>query len=345
MTDSILFSEKNGVGLALLNRPDALNALSHELIAAAHGQLEKWSADPAIRAVIVAPNGGRAFCAGGDLRALYNAKGDLDFGAKFYDIGYRLPYIVANFPKPVISLIDGIVMGGGAGLSIHASRRVLTENTLFAMPECGIGLFPDVGANWFLQPARGIPDPVGLFIALTGYRLNAAEMLPLGLGDYYVESRNIPKLIEALQKDNSDIDAVLQSFSSLPIQQNIILSNQCWIETQFGQNDLGAITAFAPANDFQNIAMRHIRANSPTSMAIAWQAMQKSFDKNLKQVIEMEYHMAQHCLRGEEFFEGIDAAVIRKDRNPAWKPHTIDRLDWQKVERHFQPLSHLRFFL
>ena len=195
----IKFERRGGLGLITLNRPKALNALTLEMIGEMHPRLDAWAADPSVKAVAVQGAGDRAFCAGGDILHIYHGREDgrNPFGEAFFRAEYALNRRVKTYPKPYVALMDGVTMGGGVGLSVHGSHRVVSERCLFAMPETGIGLFPDVGGSYFLPR---LPGQLGLFLGLTGWRLKAADCLYCGIGTAYLESARIEAFIEALRR-------------------------------------------------------------------------------------------------------------------------------------------------
>ncbi|MBT3930806.1 MAG: enoyl-CoA hydratase/isomerase family protein, partial [Rhodospirillaceae bacterium] len=212
----VLLEQRGRIGLITLNKPKALNALSLSMIHAIAPQLEAWAADDGVDAVVIQGTGDKAFCAGGDIRDLYEGRGT-DFGPTYYAAEYKLNVMIHTFPKPYIALMDGVTMGGGVGMSVHGSHRVVSDRILFAMPETGIGLFPDIGASWFLPCC---PGEIGMYLGLTGHRLRAADTLYAGIGDVHVPADRdedlIAALVAATTLDGDGVADILRDFAGDP---------------------------------------------------------------------------------------------------------------------------------
>ena len=210
--NEVLFDVQGCLGLITLNKPKALNALSLNMVVSIHNQLIVWASDKTIELIVIKADGNRAFCVGGDVRALYDNRGT-NYGSEFCGKEYLLNTYLFNYPKPYLAFMDGAVMGGGVGVSIHGSHRIVTERTIFAMPETGIGLFPDIGAGWFLPRC---PGEIGMYLGLTGYRLNAADCIYSGLADYYIPSNSLDTVVDKLSQidvTRSNINDVLDEIS------------------------------------------------------------------------------------------------------------------------------------
>jgi enoyl-CoA hydratase len=348
--DEILFRVEGRVGRIHLNQPKTFNALTKEMCIEFRARLLAWAADPAVDAVVVTAAGDRAFCAGGDIRRLYEAgrAGDPETRMFFWH-EYRLDAAVHDFPKPYVSLIDGIVMGGGVGISVHGSHRVVTERALFAMPETGIGLFPDVGGTVFL---RNCPGGIGLYLALTGARLKAADAIHAGIATAYVPKARLGELAEALSRADfgegprAAVDANIARFAADPGAPEI-RDHAPVIDRAFAQPSVAAIVAALRAADgyFAIDTTDVIAAKSPTSLAVTYRQLTRPLPPTFAEVMRLEYRMACRFLEGHDFFEGIRAAVIDKDRTPKWRPASLAEVDAAAVEAYFAPLGadELRF--
>lgn len=308
-----------GLGRIRLERPRALNALGMEMYRGLLSALEVWSRDDSVRAVVIEGEGDRAFCAGGDIRALWEARaqGDTAFQHDIFRIEYTMNRLINRYPKPYVALMDGVTMGGGCGVSVHGSHRVVTERTLLAMPECGIGFFPDIGASWFLPRC---PGRVGLYLGLTGARIGAADAIYAGLADTFVPSERLEDLIGALE-DGASPDDALSKFSE-DAGPSELAARRDDIERGFAGADLAAIRESASAADPEWAAM--LEAGSPFSQAVALEAFQRGEGASIEDCMIMEYRICRHFLERDEFFEGIRAAVVDKDRSPAWEPAPAD---------------------
>lgn len=348
-TDPVLVETRGPLGVITLNRPRALNALSLEMIGILDPLLRRWATDPAIRAVVVRGAGDRAFCAGGDLHTLYEA------GAKasamvaehperdFFRREYVLNWRIHHFPKPYIALIDGVVMGGGIGLSVHGSHRVATERTLFAMPECGIGLFPDVGGGWFLAHC---PGEVGVYLGLTGYRGKAPDALYAGIATHYLPTAALEAVVDDLaaadwQDDASVVvDRILAAHEDDPGAAPLAAARPA-IDRHFAFDRVEAILdSLAIADDdWAATARTDILRGSPTSLKVTLRQLRLCRDLDYDTCVTVEYRLSQACLAGHDLFEGIRAVVVDKDRTPRWRPAELAAVDDATVDRYFAPLG------
>lgn len=346
MTD-VLFEQVGRLGLVTLNRPAQLNALTHEMALRIEERLLHWRDEPAVAAVMIIGAGPRAFCAGGDVRAVW-AEGHADpvrLGPRnwqFYADEYRLNTLIKRFPKPYVALMDGVVMGGGVGLSLHGSRRIAGDATLFAMPETAIGLFPDVGATFFLPR---LPGEVGLWLGLTGARLKAADCVAAGLCDLYAPSAREGALIAGLGEADfagdaaAAVDAVLDRFradpgpASLPALRPVI--DRC-----FGGDSVEAVLAALDAEpgDWAAEQAAGLRKKSPTSLRLAFRALRQGAAMAFEDCMRMEYQLARFCMTHPDFYEGVRAVIIDKDHAPRWRPATLAEADAASVAAAFEPL-------
>ncbi len=352
-SDEILLDREGGLGVITLNRPKALNALTLGMYRVFDPQLVRWGEDPGIQALLVRGAGERAFCAGGDVRAIYDAreaKGEGDYKSDFFREEYCLIRRVHRFPKPYVALVDGIAMGGGCGVSINGSHRVATERTVFAMPEVHIGLFPDVAASRFLNLC---PGRVGLYLALTGLRVRAADALYCGFATHYVPQARVGDLTAALatldwrpERARDQVDGVLARFAADPGPARLP-SLQPAIDRCFGAASVEAIVAALegePGGWAQEALAAMARA-SPLSLKITFRQLQLGRGMSVEQALALEYRMTQHVMAGHDFFEGIRAALVDKDQRPRWQHATLADVTTAEVESHFATLGEreLRF--
>lgn len=339
----ILFERRGTAGLVILNRPHALNAVSHDMVRMLAQQLGDWETDPAVTRVLLTANGGRAFSAGGDLRALYDLgrAGRYDEALGFFRDEYALNARIKRYRKPYVALIDGIVMGGGVGISVHGSHRVAGDRFVFAMPEVGIGFFPDVGATWFLPR---LPGELGTYCALTGERLDAADGVAAGVATHRVASAKFPELIEALCTGVS-VDALLGAFAQ-PAGEGPVKARQAAIDRLFEghrvEDILGRLDV--EAADGANGAMARataalIRTRSPTSLKIVLAQMRRGPSLDFAECLRTEFRIVSRVVRGHDLYEGIRAVIVDKDQAPRWQPPTLSAVSAAEVERHFEPLA------
>jgi enoyl-CoA hydratase len=337
----IICEIRGSAGFVLLNRPKALNALNLPMVRELARALDAWERDPAVTRVVVAGAGEKAFCAGGDIRSLHDLgkAGQHDEMLTFWREEYILNARIQSYPKPYVALVDGIVMGGGVGLSLHGGHRVAGERWLFAMPEVGIGFFPDVGATYALPR---LPDHAGTWLALTGDRVGQADALALGLATHAVPSARMAELAQALT-GSDPVDATLARFASDP-GPGKLAPERTVISHCFGAatlpDVLGRLDAKAAAGDaFAARALATIRAKSPTSVAIAFEQMRRGGSLSFAEAMRLEYRIVSRIPRGHDFYEGVRAVVIDKDQKPSWRPQTLEELDPAAVAAYFAPLG------
>ncbi|WP_306145184.1 enoyl-CoA hydratase/isomerase family protein [Roseibium sp. MMSF_3412] len=335
MNDEILFEVRGKAGFVTLNRPKALNALTHDKVRALAAQLELWADDPGVRHVVIQGAGGKAFCAGGDIRSIYDAKlaGEIEGLKTFFRDEYTLNAYIKAYPKPYIALIDGIVMGGGVGVSVHGSHRVGTGNMLFSMPETGIGFFPDVGGTFFLPR---MPDRIGIYCALSAGRLKQADALYSGVLTHAIGEESLSDLKAALETAD-DVDATLERFcvtgEAGPVEQN-----RGVIENAFSASSVEDVLARldAAGDDFALKTAAAIRGKSPTSVLIAFEQMKRGATLNFNECMKLEYRIVSQILNGEDFFEGIRAVVVDKDQSPQWSPNQLAQVDTDGLASYFE---------
>ena len=337
MTDEILFERRGAAGLVILNRPHALNAVTHAMVLALRAQLDQWREDPAITRVVVTAAGERAFSAGGDLRALYDAgrASRYDEALAFWRDEYMLNAAIKHYPKPYVALIDGIVMGGGVGVSIHGSHRVAGDRYQFAMPEVGIGFFPDVGATWFLPR---LPGELGAFCALTAERLRADDAVVAGTATHRVRSSRFAELIDGLG-GTVPVDALLSAFSE-PAPEGAVTQQRGAIDRHFAADTVEDILVALDSGDAaaQGWA-RTIRGKAPLSLKIALAQMRRGRHWSFDDCMRAEFRIVSRVVRGDDFYEGVRAVIVDKDNAPRWRPATLAEVSDAEVERHFAPLA------
>ncbi|MGL4239772.1 MAG: enoyl-CoA hydratase/isomerase family protein, partial [Beijerinckiaceae bacterium] len=317
-----------------------LNALNMNMVAPVRVQLRAWAGDPAVTRIIIKGAGDRAFCAGGDIRALHDMgkAGELDHPRAFWREEYTLNYELRTYPKPVLALIDGIVMGGGVGMSLHGSHRVASEKLMFAMPEVGIGFFPDVGASYVLPR---LPDHIGRYLALTGARIGQADAMMLGLATDAVPSAHMAEIEEALTSVDP-VDAILARYRIDP-DPAPIAAHADEIRSAFGADSVGEIIerldrAAIAGSAFAATTAAAMRTKSPTTMAIALEQMKRGLSMTFAEAMRMDYRIVNRIAVGHDFYEGVRAVIIDKDQNPRWKPATVDAVDPAAVAAHFEPV-------
>jgi enoyl-CoA hydratase len=337
MEQDILFSAQNGLAKVLLNRPHALNALTLEMCNALEAQLRAWASDERIAAVLIRGAGERAFCAGGDIRRLSEtARADDDYPYRFWADEYRLNALINHYPKPYIALIDGIAMGGGVGVSVHGRYRVVSEHALFAMPETGIGFFPDVGASYFLPRC---PGQIGLYLGLTGHRLGAADMLYAGIATHFVHRARQPALVHALDGAPDEAATVLARFGDSPGPAPLA-EHRAEIDELFGRPSLDDIMAALAASQtaFARQTRETLARKSPTALALAFRALRAGAALDIDDCLRLEWRLASRApTRLPDFHEGVRAIIIDKDNTPHWSPPCLSDIDPAVIEGFFAP--------
>lgn len=326
----IVFETAGRAGIVTLNRPKALNALSERMIGEMGEALDEWAADDRIERVVIRGEG-KAFCAGGDVRDIWRRRSD---AVGFFAAEYQNNTRVKHYPKPYVALIDGICMGGGVGVSMHGSHRVASENLAFAMPEVGIGLFPDVGASHLLSRLAGNS---GLYLALTGARLGRDAAAELGLVTHPVEAGHLGDALDRTAHAR-DLDGALDELS-VEVEPRREEETAA-IDRAFAAESVTAILERLAAEEF-DIAVEAAAAigkKSPTSLCVAFEEIRRGRDQSFVECMRMEFRILCRILEGHELYEGIRAVVIDKDHAPKWSPATLEGVDREAVEAHFLPL-------
>jgi enoyl-CoA hydratase len=333
--EDVLVTVENGVGLLTLNRPKAINSLTHPMVTAMSKILSDWEHDDGVRAVVVDGAGERGLCAGGDIVVIYHsARADGSEARQFWYDEYLLNAQIGRFSKPYVALMDGIVMGGGVGISAHGSVRVVTDTTKMAMPEVGIGLIPDVGGTFILSRAPGL---LGLHAALTGAKFDGADAIALGFADHFVPHDKLPAFKDAIVADG--IDAALAAYTQEPPPSQL-LAQRDWIDDCYSGDTAEDIIAAlrghaaAAAKDAADL----IAIRSPVSVSVALQAIRRAAKLDtLEDVLRQEYRTSCGSSRAHDLVEGIRAQVIDKDRNPKWSPASLAAVTTADVEAYFAP--------
>ncbi len=317
ISDPHVSAEKRGVlGLLTLKRPAALNALNTSMVQALDAALAAWAADAAVTLVAIRGEGPRAFCAGGDIRA-WVTEGP-QAGLEFLAAEYRLNHRIATYAKPVVALMHGVTMGGGAGLSVHARHRLADPGLVFAMPEANIGFIPDIGSTHFLARA---PGQLGLYLALTAGRIGCGDVIAAGLADACVAASDFDALLETLAA-GENIDAAIRAFRAKPPAAAL---DRQRIASLFAASSVEAVLErlARDGSDFARTAADAIRANAPTSLKLAFQLLRRGAGLTLPQCLQQEYDAAVQLFARPDLAEGVRAAVIDKDRNPQWQPAAL----------------------
>ncbi|MCU1435685.1 MAG: hibCH [Pseudarthrobacter sp.] len=331
----VLFERRGHLGIITLNRPKAVNALNAGMVSAMLEQLTTWADDDAVATVLVRGAGDRGLCAGGDIVAIYQ---DLLAGgsatAEFWTTEYRLNALISSYPKPYVALMDGLVLGGGVGISAHGSLRVVTERTRTGMPETTIGFVPDVGGTLLLSRA---PGESGTHAALTGAHLSGADALFLGLADHFVPSGSLPALAEALESATA-ADAVGRFAQDPPA--SALAERREWIDAAYASDDAEEIVRrLRAAGGEAADAAATIEAKSPTAVKLTLASLRRVRGLSLEETLAQEYRVGLRSLAGPDFREGIRAQVVDKDRNPHWKPATLAEVTAADVAHYFAPLG------
>lgn len=335
----ILTRVEGRLGHLTLNRPAAINALTHQMVLDIDAALTVWEQDPVVEVILFDGAGERGFCAGGDIRALYDASkaGTFELNERFFADEYRLNCRIARFPKPVVALMDGTVMGGGIGLGGHAANRVVTERSVLAMPETRIGFVPDVGGTYLLGTA---PGELGTHAGLTAGRLSAADALAIGMADLCVPVARLDELRAALAAlpSAAGLPAVLAAFKVDPGESKLA-GNAGWINRCYAGNsaeDILAALRASPEPEAQKAAAE-IALNSPTSVKVTLRALRQARTLGrLEDCLDQEYRMVSASIRTPDFVEGVRAAVVDKDRNPKWSPDRLEDVSAATVAAHFK---------
>jgi enoyl-CoA hydratase len=334
----VLARVEGRVGRLTLNRPKALHALTTNMCRLMTGALRAWREDPAVELVLLDHSGERGFCAGGDIRMLAESgAGDGMTAREFFFTEYRLNHLLFHYPKTTVAIMDGITMGGGVGLSRPCRFRVATERTTFAMPETGIGLFPDVGGGWYLPR---MPDHIGLWLALTGARIKAADCELVGVATDFVESGKVEALTAAIVADPAAVETLLTEYEG-DAGRPMLAAHQDEIARLFSQDSVEAIVAAlkASGSEWARDQLAVLGAKSPQTMKVAFRQLRlggqaASFAENMA----MEYRIGARVVQRRDFLEGVRAVIVEKDNAPRWDPPTLGGVTEAMLDAIFAPL-------
>jgi len=339
--DEVIIERRGSAGIVRLNRPKALNSLTLPMVRVIASALAEFAADPAVASVIVMGEGERGFCAGGDIRLLHRSgKEGTDEAETFWREEFLLNHAIARYPKPYVVLMDGITMGGGVGLSAHGSHRVVTERTRLAMPETGIGYFPDVGATWLLPRA---PGEAGTWMGLTGLAIGGADVIHAGFADHCVSSSELPALTDAIAAlpaaaSAADVHVLIRTMATDAGEGGRLAANRDVIDCAFaGDTVEGILQALAgEPGEFAAEAAGVIASRSPTSLKLTLRLLRAGrTSANLAECLNRELGACKGILYNHDFYEGVRAAVIDKDRNPKWSPASLSDVTAADIDRFF----------
>jgi enoyl-CoA hydratase len=344
MSEAEITSEKIGrCGVITLNRPRARNALSLDMIVAMGAALDEFARDAEVRSVVVRSAGSAAFCAGADIKhvAELGRAGRHAEQLAFLQREYRNCRRIKSYPKPYVALIDGIIMGGGAGIAVNGAYRVVGEHVSFAMPEVGIGFFPDVGASYFLSR---LPAKIGVYLAVAGARAALGDLVALGLATAHVPRARFDALLDRLV-DGQEVERAIAA-EKVAAPASDLLAEREGIARAFAARSLAAILAEVETQSagsaFAAATLTTLRSRSPTSMAIALKQMQVGADLDFDAALGMEFRIASRIVAGHDFYEGVRATLVDKDHAPRWKPASVEAINAADIAAHFAPLCEER---
>lgn len=344
-TSDIHFEEIAGeegyLGLITLTRQQALNALNIEMIRALDRQLARWGTSAEITAVIIRAAAGRAFCSGGDVRDIYQKKMTNDSRiATFFQEEYQLNRRIYHFPKPYIALLDGMTMGGGAGISLHGSHRIATENMVFAMPETAIGFHPDVGGSYFLSR---LINQIGMYLGLTGTRIPYNDCFALGLVDHVIGYESQEQFLQVLSEsfipNKMAVTEVIKQFE-IEVPSSSLLLQQTDIETHFSKKSVEDIlhSLKEAKSEWSKATLEILQKRSPTSLKVTFEELTRAANLDFDACMQMEYRLTMRFIENHDFFEGVRAVLIDKDQQPHWQPSSLQNVTSQEVAGYFAPL-------
>lgn len=347
-SEEVILERIGNKGIITLNRPKALNALNLSMIKKIYPQLRNWEMDNTMKMVIIKGNGEKAFCAGGDVRAIAESGKGSVLGDEFFREEYRLNNIIGSLSIPFIALINGIFMGGGVGLSVHGPFRVVTEKAVFAMPETQIGFFPDVGGSHFLPR---LPGKLGLFLALTGHRLTSRDIFKAGVATHFVPSVHLNVLEQELLRletpDIISIDKILTKYQEqweedykkeFTLKQFIGRMNTAFGDTQSVEQIIENLNK--DGSDWAKKQVEILGKMSPTSLKVTFEQLKRGHSLTLPECLKMEFRISQHFMeRSDDFYSGVKALLIDKNTSPVWKPSNLEEVSDSEVQSYFSPLS------
>ncbi|SET71120.1 Enoyl-CoA hydratase/carnithine racemase [Natronincola peptidivorans] len=343
---NIIHHVKENVGWIKINRPNALNALSFEMIQRLYQVLEEWKNDDTVAFVCLEGEGDKALCAGGDVKVLYDLRESnvKEYAFNFFSTEYRMNMTMHTYPKPILVYMNGFVMGGGVGISIGATHRIVTEKTKWAMPEMNIGLYPDVGGSYFLNK---MPGHIGRYLALTSKPINAADALYIGAADYYINSDAWESIKQAIGERKWSIELVdhelgqlIEKFKQAPSAPSKLAALQNDIDKHFGHErmediikslEISTEKGDAWAGEIKNILL----ANSPTSLKVTLKQLIEGKHKSMVDCFKMELELSLNFMESHDFYEGVRAVLVDKDRSPKWSPDVLEKVKDEVVDTFF----------
>ncbi|KEK24000.1 enoyl-CoA hydratase/isomerase family protein [Bacillus gaemokensis] len=349
MTENVLFSiVENGIASITLNRPKALNSLSYDMLKPIGQKLKEWEKDDRIAIIVLKGAGTKGFCAGGDIKTLYEARSSetaLQHAEQFFEEEYEIDTYIYHYPKPIIACLDGIVMGGGVGLTNGAKHRIVTDRTKWAMPEMNIGFFPDVGAAYFLNKA---PGQAGRYVALTASVLKAADVLYINAADYYMASETLPTFLTEVKNVNwhnqdvhTTLKALIHKFATTPNTESELTSLLEEINQHFSFHTVEDII-HSLENDGRSFALKTketLLSKSPFSLKITLKQLIDGKEKSIEECFATDLVLAKNFMRHEDFFEGVRSVVVDKDQNPQYKYKQLSDVSDEDVNRFFNLLN------
>ena len=336
----VLFRREGVLGRITLNRPKALNALTLDMCARMLEQLDRWANEPELCVVVIDAAPGRAFCAGGDIRAVYEgARAGDGSAAQFFTTEYRLNALIRNFPKPYIPLIDGIAMGGATGISVHGPFRVVSENTVYAMPETAIGLIPDVGGTYVLPR---LPGEIGMYLGLTGMRIGVADILYTGIATHFIRSNRFAEISHRLARGEPPqpiLSELAEDAGSIPLSEK-----RAAIDRAFAHHSIEAIVEALESEGLWGTETAALLATrSPTGLKLSYRALREGREKQFPACQQMEYRIMTRAVESHDFHEGVRAALLDKDQRPRWQPANLAAISNAEIDAYFAPLGEHEF--
>lgn len=331
----VLVTVRNGIGRITLNRPKAINSLTHPMVTDVAQALKAWETDDAVTAVVVSGAGDRGLCAGGDVVAIYHdARAGGSESRRFWHDEYLLNAYIGRYPKPYVAIMNGITMGGGVGISAHGSVRVVTETTKMAMPEVGIGFIPDVGGTFILSRTPGL---LGVHAALTGAAFSGADAIAMGFADHFVPQDRLAAFADAIEADG--VDAAVAAFAQEP-PPSALLAQRDWIDHCYAGETVADIVVALRGHDAEPAidAAELIESRSPVAASVTLEAVRRAAKLDtLEDVLRQEFRTSVASLRSHDLVEGIRALLIDKDKNPQWSPASLSAVTPADIEAYFAP--------
>ncbi|MBJ57614.1 MAG: hypothetical protein CMP24_05185 [Rickettsiales bacterium] len=347
--NEIDIKQTNGTVVITLQRERVLNALNLNMVREIYKKIYDWEADESVSGVLIKGSGEKAFCAGGDIVQVYHARNELNnnISDTFFREEYLLNYAISKFKKPWVSILNGIAMGGGLGLSVHGSHRIVTERTITAMPETAIGLFPDVGGGYFLSRMK---NSLGKYIAITGNTLDYQDTIYCGIGTNIIKNSDLDKFIESLldqrKYDEITINSLIKEFEKSTSFKSNLNNEENLINKYFSQESMIQVYQALKEDDsdWAKKTLAIINKKSPTSMTIAFEQIKRSAELSLKDCLAMEFRICQAMMSKHDFYEGVRANLVDKDRKPVWSPLHIKEISEEIISEHFKHLGNKELF-